>query len=311
MRKVIATCILTILCLANADTLSIGNPPQAKTVVETVYVDKRDKVLSFADELYELEDFSRASVEYLRYSYLFSDAKCSDKALFRAAYCKERSAQFEQARVLYMQLGTMPDARSQSFSAYRLPLTYFIEDKLDSALMELDTTTTPLEVHGALDYLRGWIFLKQRRYNESSLVFKQIGEHSQESDISGSISYLQHRCEQANDISHRSPFFAGAFSAIVPGLGRGYCGRWGDAFFSLIVVGAPAGLSAYLWDSDPTFAAVMAGLGGFFYLGNIYGSAKGASIYNEEKEKIFWKTTWNEVPHPPTMLYSEMPCEKE
>ena len=299
------------------DTLSLAEPAHPQTVVETVFVEKssncaygREQILSFANKLYEMGDYSRASVEYLRYGFLYPDEPCDDMAFFRAGLCKEKEKKFSQARIIYRQLENSSDDRAKNFARYRIPLTYFLEDRFDSAVAVFDTAKTS-EVYGALEYLRGWILLKQRKYSDALEIFKNISDNSEKSDIEGSLKYLEHRCRQGLKIPHRSPFLAGMFSTLVPGLGRGYCGRWGDGFFSFILVGAPAGLAAAMWDEDRTFSIVMASFATFFYMGNIYGSAKGASIYNEQKQKIFWKTTWQEVPHPPTMLYSDLKCDEE
>ena len=302
---------------AFADTLSISDTITVSAVVETVFIEDAQscayghkEILSFANQLYNLADYERASVEYLRYAFLYPDKICSRTALFRAAICKERAQYFEQARLLYYQLRMFDDERTKSFAQYRIPLTYFLQDKLDSALFVIDSASSG-EAYGALEYLRGWIFLKQNRYDDALSVFEMITRKAEDSDLSGSLNYLNHRSRQGRDIPHRSPFIAALMSAFVPGLGRGYCGRWGDGFFSFIVVGAPAGLAAYMWESDRTFAVIMATAAAFFEVGNIYGSAKGASVYNSEKQKIFWKTTWDEVPHPPTVIYSELPCEED
>jgi len=301
---------------AFGDTLSVDDYKPKPSAIETVFVEKQsgcaygqDEILSFANELFELGDYARASVEYLRYNFLYPDGKCATTALFRAALCKERVNEYEQARTLYRELGALSDDRARAFASYRLPLTYFLENELFLANAAIDTSLSA-EAYGALQYLRGWILLRQRKYAEAGDVFNRIAQSSQKSDIEGSLNYLSHRCMQGERLPHRYPFIAGFLSAVVPGLGRGYCGHWGDGFFSLTIIGITSGLSFYLWDSDPTFSCIMAGIAGFFYLGNIYGSAKGAVIYNEEKQEIFWRTTWAEVPHPPRMLYSELPCER-
>ncbi len=308
-----------MLCCAiaiYADTLSISYTPQ-KTIVETVFVDKKspcaygsEEILAFADELFRLGDYSRAAIEYLRYSFLYPDEKCAKQSLFRAGLCKEYSKKYDEARIIYAQLALSADPYTMQFPKYRIPLTFFMQNSLDSAFESIDTINAG-ECYGALQYLRGWIFLRKREYNSALSIFQHISANASNSSISGSLDYLILRCKTTKDLSYRSPFFAGLLSTFIPGMGRGYCGRWGDAFFSFAVVGIASGLAAYMWKDDPAFSYTMAGIGSFFYIGNIYGSVKGAKVYNEEVGEKFWKKTWSEVPHPPTMLYSEMPCERQ
>ncbi len=316
MKLINATLILTFIGLSLGDTLSVNDGKTAEAKVETVYVESaapcaygKDEVLSFADKLFEIGDYDRAMVEYLRYGFLYPDEPCADMALFRAALCSEYSKKFQRARKIYRQLQNEYSNSASQFTKYRIPLTYFLEGKLDSAL-QLASVPDTSAVYGAMEYLRGWILLKQQKYREAGELFASIAQKTADSsDVIGSLSYLEKRCLWGQNLPQRSPFLAGLLSAVLPGLGRGYCGRWGDGLFSLITIGIPTSMSIYLWETDRNFASITAAIAALFYLGNIYGSAKGASIYNEQKRRQFWLSTWNEVPHPPTMLYSDMPCK--
>ncbi|WP_339811641.1 hypothetical protein [uncultured Imperialibacter sp.] len=88
----------------------------------------------------------------------------------------------------------------------------------------------------------------------------------------------------------KSPFIAGAFSAIVPGTGKIYVGHWKDGLFSMLLFSTAA------WQSYRGFAKsgvkspigwAFGGLATGFYLGNIYGSAKSAKKYNANKKEKY------------------------
>ena len=310
--RLVAQILLVFCGVATADTLSISEPQPVKTVVETVYVSRDtvcaysgDQIFSFADELYSLGEYDRAAVEYLRFAFLYPGDPCADAALLKAGLSCEKAGNFARARKIYSLMAQSPREKSQEFASYRIALSYLLENKLDSAEVQLDSVRNP----GAAQYLKGWILLGEQKYRDATDIFSKISDKSDSSDVSGSIDYLITRARQGERLPRRSPFVAGMLSALVPGLGRGYCGKWGDAFFSFVVVGVPASLAYAKYDEDRTFSTVMATFAAFFYLGNIYGSAKGAKIYNIEKRQEFWSTTWDEVPHPPTMLYSSYPCE--
>lgn len=83
---------------------------------------------------------------------------------------------------------------------------------------------------------------------------------------------------------HKKPWLATALSAVVPGTGRMYAGRWADGGFSLLNVGI------FTWQAYRGFNRrgtrsfygwFNAFFGVSFYIGNLYGSHRAAVIYNE------------------------------
>ena len=94
-------------------------------------------------------------------------------------------------------------------------------------------------------------------------------------------------------LHNRSPFLAGAMSAIIPGSGKMYAGRFWDGLQAFSMVVAPAynaydhfktkGIKTFegwLWTSVATW----------FYLSDIYGSVKACYEYNEmQRFKIIEK----------------------
>jgi TM2 domain-containing membrane protein YozV len=84
-----------------------------------------------------------------------------------------------------------------------------------------------------------------------------------------------------NDPPYRSSALAGVMSAIMPGSGKMYVGKWGDGITALLVTGLFAFLAVDNFNAGHnTRAWIFTGLGTFFYAGNIYGSVAAAQIYN-------------------------------
>lgn len=87
-------------------------------------------------------------------------------------------------------------------------------------------------------------------------------------------------------LKYKSQFLAGSLSVIVPGLGKVYTGRWKDALVSLLFVSG-TGYQAYRAFSDKgvesVYGWIMGTLSLGFYIGNIYGSAKSATLYNNNQ----------------------------
>lgn len=92
---------------------------------------------------------------------------------------------------------------------------------------------------------------------------------------------------EAFNLKHKSRFLAGSLSAVVPGLGKVYSGRWKDAIVSVIFI-AGTGYQAYRAFKEQGISSVygwiMGSLSFGFYIGNIYGSARSARIYNMNQD---------------------------
>ena len=88
----------------------------------------------------------------------------------------------------------------------------------------------------------------------------------------------------------RSSLLAGGMSAVLPGSGKMYTGRWEDGFYSLLIIASNAYASYRYFHKQGMSSAggwIFAGIGTGFYLGNVYGSVKAAKVFNRnEKARI-------------------------
>lgn len=87
-----------------------------------------------------------------------------------------------------------------------------------------------------------------------------------------------------NGEKKKSPALAGLMSAIVPGSGKAYSGRWGDALVSLLFVGTNAFISyrGFHKKGIKSFNGwFFGGVAFSFYSAGIWGSAKAAKNYNQ------------------------------
>ena len=306
MRYIIFVFASVSFCFAG--TLSTDLQIIKQVEVETVYISNntrcpygKEEILDFAEHLYELGEFDRAAIEYLRFNFFFSEDDCAAHTLFRAAICKEKARNFNEARLLYESFGIQFPER-ENYSKYRIGLTYLLTEDFDSILAINDTSSS------AMKYLYGWALFGKRKYAKATNVFKSIINEDLNYSFKGSISFLKQRSKYGENMYRKSPFLAAVLSSFVPGLGRGYCGRWGDCFFSFSIFSVSGGLTWHYWDKDHTFSVIMAFVSIFFYLGNIYGSFVGADIINVEQENELYNRTLSEVPHSPEIIYNEYPC---
>ncbi len=95
---------------------------------------------------------------------------------------------------------------------------------------------------------------------------------------------IRHRLE----VPVKSPSTAMIMSAVVPGSGQLWCGRFSDAFISLAGVCAAAVSGMLLWNRGEhsfSFGAFFAA--GLIYCGNIYSAGNSADFYNRRVREKF------------------------
>ena len=125
--------------------------------------------------------------------------------------------------------------------------------------------------------------------------------------LGGEATLMRQASLGADHIPYRSPVLAGVLSAIVPGLGQVYEGRYWDGLQAFVIVGSLGALTAALIVSDSNqksftlmLPIVVGSIGGGFYVSNIYGAANGARMSNlisasryidEERRK--YNSVWN------------------
>lgn len=93
-----------------------------------------------------------------------------------------------------------------------------------------------------------------------------------------------------SELKYKSRFLSGTFSALVPGTGKVYSGRWKDGLISFLFVGATTYQAYRAFNQKGTKSAygwIMGSLAFGFYIGNIYGSVKAAKIYNTNQNRNY------------------------
>lgn len=113
--------------------------------------------------------------------------------------------------------------------------------------------------------------------------FKHNSHH-----FSGSEAALLAAYEEQSDLKRKSAFLAGLLSAVVPGSGKAYAGRWNQGLASFVIVGV---LGAQVYELyrkkgfDTPLLYIIGGAFSAFYVGNIWGSALSVQIEKDEKVK--------------------------
>jgi hypothetical protein len=138
-------------------------------------------------------------------------------------------------------------------------------------------------------YLAGWCYLElgqaQAAYDSWALV-------SPDSMLSKPSEVLRENIVGTWDMTHRSPAFSGAMSAVLPGAGQLYAGNAGDAVSALLVNGLLAALNwqlveNQLWPGVGLVGVIQLG----FYGGNILAAVNSAHKYN----RLAWDEKLNPI----------------
>ena len=260
-----------------------------------------DSQMSLAEELRLLGRPERAAVEFLRFAHYYSDDDRAGLALFRAALCLEDAGELPAARSLFREIMKKESADSLRDAAFfRLPLTYYMDSGESCRRLSREfADSCSKKCQLSLVYLEGWSYLFERNYVAAESSFRRLDGALFDS----SAAFMKAVSARGTALPHRSPILAASMSAVVPGLGRGYLGRWGDAIVSFIAVGGSAAGGYALWEKDRGFAISLLIAGAVFYGGNVYGSYVGGRYYNEEQNRELYRYAKEHVPRRPEQLY--------
>ncbi len=275
--------LLMLLCFSQGDVRA-----------ESVNLYTPENIRRFADFLYDEGDYLRAAGEYQRY--LFYQPQDSEHIQYKIAFCYRLGGESEQAiRAFEALLKNHPDSPLRNRAYYQIGASYFLLEQFEQSELFLHETMqhiVDVRYRSESEQLIGLSYLMRKKWPEASEVFKKLQESDLAEVRSKATLYLDY-AEQGTRLPTRSPFLAGLFSTVLPGSGRLYTGRTGDAITSLLIVGV-TGWQAYDGFRRDGIASVkgwsLGTIGGIFYLGNIYGSIISAQVYNREVENEFLTT---------------------
>ncbi len=260
-----------------------------------------ENILKFANFLYAQGDYLRAVGEYQRY--LFLQPEKSEQIQYKIAICYRFGGKTEQAIQGFETLLRMsPESQYASRAYYQIGATYFLQDQFSESaqfLREALPRITDTQQHAEAEQLIGLSYLMQKQWSEAGEVFKTLQE-SAVIPIREKAAVYHGYAEKGVGLPTRSPLLAGMLSTILPGSGRLYTGRLGDAVTTLFAVGL-TGWQAYDGFHRDGLSSVkgwtLGTLCGIFYVGNIYGSVISARVYNQHVTDEFLATLSVELPY--------------
>ena len=237
--------------------------------------------LKYADYLYQTNQYNLASVEFERVVFLEPKDTLAKLKLVRSyRYLKDYKTALKKIEIFFPK--SLIDIPEEFSVEYVRNMLY--ENQLQKTTGFLQTSKH-LNPGVKTEYQLG-IYIMQYQWTEAR---RFADEHI---DILGKTE----RFDKLNNIiinglnaNYKSPFLAGFISAVVPGSGKVYCGKWKDAIYSFLFVTTSSWLTYKSFENKGfNFSGVI--LGSFaltFYSANIYGSVKSTKTYNQKINQSF------------------------
>ncbi len=243
-----------------------------------------DLQLRVADSFMEQGEYYRAVTEYKRFAILFPDSPKAEYALFRIGIAYYLGEEYGDAVRTFEKLAERSPAGS-----YNLPARYFAglslwkkKDYAGAAAVFDHLAQSPPSPF-APRALAAWALLELER-DDSSVAAELLQRFMTDYPLHPGIAQVKEACSllaQYEDLPQKSEVFAGILSAILPGAGYVYAGRYGDGLTSFLINGLfIAGTVTAVNNDWLPAASISGGIGLPFYLGNIYGSANAAKKWN-------------------------------
>lgn len=260
-----------------------------------------ENVLKFANYLYEQGDYLRAVNEYQRY--LYYQPKDSNQIQYRIALCYRLGGKPESAIQIFRSfLGKSEDNELISNSYFQIGASYFLMENYEKTVSYLTTSLQNIRdnrLQAETYQLIGLSLLKQKEWLEAEKKFKRL-LNSDIVEVSKKAEVYHEFALRGRQLPTRSPLFAGIFSTILPGVGRVYTGRIGDALNSVIIIGI-SGWQAYDGFQRDGFSSIkgwtLGTICGIFYVGNVYGSVVSARVFNDRIANEYLTTLYIELPY--------------
>ena len=237
-----------------------------------------DNSLEFARYLKTTRQYDFATDEYERLNFLWPSDTTISLELVRVYRLNQQCSRLDFSYDLLKKT----IFRDNSLSSAKEYLAFSLSCKSESdRFTEISSLFPPAERHFyELSHL--WV---NKKYN-AAFDYNLENEHF----IKDSKPDLYDLTYDFENVNYKSPALAVIMSAVIPGSGKAYSKRWGDALVSFLFVGTNAYASYRAFNKKGIKSVngwVFGGLAFSFYSANLWGSAKAAKWYNSDLQKRY------------------------
>ena len=224
-------------------------------------------IKDFGDYLFEQKDYLRAAMELERYLYMVGED--DDSTLFKIGLCHQLRGRYDFAVKAFLQI---VNKNSSNLNSTSRRAVFYNLSKLEK-WEDIKSLSYKNDEEFVFYYLADVMLdavPKDREY------FQSIHEDSLKDQLLELENYRQ-------NLKKISPLLASTLSALIPGLGKVYINRTGDALFSFTMINLAAFVSYKAFKSALYISGVItSGITLSFYLGTVYGSYIGAKLHNQQ-----------------------------
>ncbi|TYO96823.1 tetratricopeptide repeat protein [Geothermobacter ehrlichii] len=243
-----------------------------------VFAATADDQLGFADRLFSEEDYYRAVTEYKRFLYHFPDHPEAPGALLRMARAYLAGERFEEAdRTLEQLAASFPDSPEAVRGALLYAEAAFRRhDYLRARQRYRQAARTYPRLRQQADYRIAWCLIEEEKYADARQLLAPL-PGTQATALAAGIDRLQ-------SLPLKSPATAGVLSALLPGAGQVYTGRYRDGAIALALNAAFIFAAVEAFDNDsPVLGGILTFIELGWYGGNIYNAVNNAHKGNRRR----------------------------
>ncbi len=246
------------------------------------------QLLSFADSLFNEEDYKNAVNEYKRYLFFYPDSAIAAEVQFRIATCYRNTGDLNSAISAYQSIN---DYQLIPNVQLKIAECYLFQEKYPKALEILTQFVSKNPEHKLApraEFLIGASYMEQKNWKFSSQAFRRVLDAYPQSTFATISGNLARSIARVDNLPSRSPILSSLMSTVVPGSGQMYSGRFSDGLYALMVITTTtAGTIYYISQERYNIAIPLGIVSAIFYSGNIYGGIQSARVFNNRQETQF------------------------
>ncbi|GEM_PF-1347798 len=238
--------------------------------------------LKFGCALYREGEFFRAVTEFKRYLFLFPTASKRTEVLLLIACSLYKSGRYAETHsYLNEAYVSTHDMSLRDVVRYVDALSYYSEGEYEKAVsiwkrLLVGKPNFQIERNSLAHLTLACLELGDKDELRTILADAETKDDS----LAMLVKDIRNRVD--NEPNGRSPLMATIFSAVLPGSGQVYSGRFADGMVAFVINGLFTFLVVDSFKEDYTTGKVIGGLFGLqFYLGNVLGANRAAHIYNQ------------------------------
>lgn len=247
-----------------------------------------DALLRFADQLLDEGEYFRAITEYQRFLTTYPNDSRRPRAHFRIGQAFYHGQSYADALRTFQEAAQQYPDTPYGKQAWLWQGEALLQETHYDAADRVYTDFMARFPHDPLTsfahYQQGWTRIYRRQWNDAAATWQQIPSTH---PLHPLAQQLAAEAKTGTNLPQKSPALAGLLSAVLPGSGQLYNGRFGDAVLSfllnsLFIVGTIEAAQ----QAKPAVAGALGFFAAAWYTGNVYSAVNGAHKFNRHQAEV-------------------------